>query len=276
MADTSWRRALSEDEIPAAFRNVYGDRSETPLSVQMADVGVEFTPAGTIFGLNDIKEELQKEEPDYYKIGMMAGAEAIGLIPGLGDAAVAAIKAGAKKAGLDKVADQTDALLSSPKPNPELEIFGGARAQYPPNMTGYGSIDSTFNAEADFKTLENLSIDFENDPTGSLIRVMDELERNPSKYPATLKEVVAGNWFRGRDDLMRFEIDDSQSEILGNGVGDIVRMDEDDMDAYLRGFSFNVDSKFPDNSIQGMPGEKAFTTLEDILKHDQLYNQYPA
>ena len=275
MADTSWRRALSEDEIPAAFRNVYGDRSETPLSVQMADVGVEFTPAGTIFGLNDIKEELQKEEPDYYKIGMMAGAEAIGLIPGLGDAAVAAIKAGAKKAGLDKVADQTDALLSSPKPNPELEIFGGARAQYPPNMTGYGSIDSTFNAEADFKTLENLSIDFENDPTGSLIRVMDELERNPSKYPATLKEVVAGNWFRGRDDLMRFEIDDSQSEILGNGVGDIVRMDEDDMDAYLRGFSFNVDSKFPDNSIQGMPGEKAFTTLEDILKHDQLYNQYP-
>lgn len=156
-----------------------------------------------------------------------------------------------------------------------LRIFGGARAKYPPNMTGYGSIDSTFNAEADFKTLENLSVDFENDPTGSLVRVMDELERNPSKYPATLKEVVAGNWFRGRDDLMRFEIDDSQSEILGNGVGDIVRMGEDDMDAYLRGFSFDVDSKFPDNSIQGMPGEKAFTTLEDILKHDQLYNQYP-
>ena len=250
-------------------------RKKEPLSVQMADVGVEFTPAGTIFGINDIKEELQKEEPDYYKIGRMAGIEAIGIIPGLGDAATAAIKAGAKKAGLDKVADQTDALLSSPKPNPELEIFGGARAQYPPNMTGYGSIDSTFNAEADFKTLENLSIDFENDPTGSLVRVMDELERNPSKYPATLKEVVAGNWFRGRDDLMRFEIDDSQSEILGNGVGDIVRMDEDDMDAYLRGFSFNVDNKFPDNSIQGMPEEQAFSTLGNILKHDQLYNQYP-
>jgi len=156
-----------------------------------------------------------------------------------------------------------------------LRIFGGARAKYPPNMTGYGSIDSTFNAEADFKTLENLSVDFENDPTGSLVRIMDELERNPSKYPATLKEVVAGNWFRGRDDLMRFEIDDSQSEILGNGVGDIVRMDEDDMDAYLRGFSFDVDNKFPDNSIQGMPEEQAFSTLGNILKHDQLYNQYP-
>ena len=113
MAD--WRRALSEDEIPAAFRNVYGDRTEKPLSVKGAEIGVEFTPAGTIFGLNDIKNELQKENPDYYKIGMMAGVEAIGLIPGLDKVAVEAIRAGAKKVGLDKVADQTDALLSKPK-----------------------------------------------------------------------------------------------------------------------------------------------------------------
>jgi hypothetical protein len=260
---------------PAQYKNMFGDRSKKPMSVQMAEIGVEFTPAGTIFGLNDIKEELQKENPDYYKVGMMAGVEAIGLIPGLGDAAVESIKAGARKAGLDKVADQTDVLLGGPKVNPELEIFGGARAQYPPNMTGYGSIDTTFNAEADSKTLEDLGIDFENDPSGSMVRMVDEIERNPNKYPATLKEVVAGKWFRGRDDLMRFEIDDSQSEILGSGVGDIVQMDEDDMDAYLSGFSFGVDSKFPDNSIQGMPGEKAFTTLEDILKHDKLYSQYP-
>ena len=86
MAD--WRRALSKDEIPAAFRNVYGDRTEKPLSVKGAEIGVEFTPAGTIFGLNDIKEELQKENPDYYKVGMMAGLEAIGLIPGLDKVAI--------------------------------------------------------------------------------------------------------------------------------------------------------------------------------------------
>ena len=48
---------------PAQYKNMLGDRSEKPLSVQMAEVGVEFTPAGTIFGLNDIKEELQKEKP---------------------------------------------------------------------------------------------------------------------------------------------------------------------------------------------------------------------
>lgn len=116
---------------PAQYKNMLGDRSEKPMSVQMAEVGVEFTPAGTIFGLNDIKEELQKEEPDYYKIGMMAGIEAIGIIPGLGDAAIAAIKAGAKKAGLDKVADQTDALLSSPKAEDSIktEIIAGPGAK---------------------------------------------------------------------------------------------------------------------------------------------------
>ena len=116
---------------PAQYKNMLGDRSKKPMSVQMAEVGVEFTPAGTIFGLNDIKEELQKEEPDYYKIGMMAGIEAIGVIPGLGDAAIAAIKAGAKKAGLDKVADQTDALLSSPKAEDSIktEIIAGPGAK---------------------------------------------------------------------------------------------------------------------------------------------------
>ena len=74
MAD--WRRALSEDEIPAAFRNVYGDRTEKPLSVQMADIGVDVaTPLGTI---TDIQTELEKEKPNYAMIAGMAGLELLG------------------------------------------------------------------------------------------------------------------------------------------------------------------------------------------------------
>ena len=76
MADTSWRRALSEDEIPAAFRNVYGDRSEKPASVQMAELGLEVaTPLGTV---NDIQAELEKDDPSYAKIAGMAGLELLG------------------------------------------------------------------------------------------------------------------------------------------------------------------------------------------------------
>ena len=118
---------------PAQYKNMLGDRSKKPLSVQMAEVGVEFTPAGTIFGLNDIKEELQKENPDYYKVGMMAGLEAIGLIPGLDKVAIEAIKAGARKAGLDKVADQTDNLLNKPKAEDAVvNQMAGFTGQNPP------------------------------------------------------------------------------------------------------------------------------------------------
>jgi len=116
---------------PAQYKNMLGDRSKKPLSVQMAEVGVEFTPAGTIFGLNDIKEELQKENPDYYKVGMMGGLEVLGLIPGLDKLAVDAIKAGARKTGLNKVADQTDALLGKPKAEDSVktEIIAGPGAK---------------------------------------------------------------------------------------------------------------------------------------------------
>ena len=91
MADTSWRRALSEDEIPADFRNVNGDRSEKPASVQMAELGLEVaTPLGTV---NDIQAELEKDDPSYAKIAGMAGLELLG--PAAGAVEMAA-KAGNK------------------------------------------------------------------------------------------------------------------------------------------------------------------------------------
>ena len=101
---SSYRQALTEDQIPPAYRNIYGDRTEKPLSVQLAELGIESTPGiGTAYTVKDIQEELAKEEPNYYKIGAMAGAEAIGLIPGLGDAAQMMIRKGAKEAGSSAV-----------------------------------------------------------------------------------------------------------------------------------------------------------------------------
>lgn len=154
-----------------------------------------------------------------------------------------------------------------------LRIFGGANAEGPPNMRDYGGIEVTFENEADFKTQMDLDIDFEDDPSGSMVRIMDEIERNPSAYPKTLQEIRLGKWFRGRDNMMRFEIDDSKSSIKNMDI--ITDMDEYDMDAYIEGSDFKSSNVFPDSSIQGMPGEKAFTTLEDVLKHDELYRRYP-
>jgi len=51
---------------------------------------------GTAMSATELIEELEKENPDYVKVGLLAGSEIIGLIPGLGSAAKAAIRQGAK------------------------------------------------------------------------------------------------------------------------------------------------------------------------------------
>lgn len=91
---------------------------------------------GTAYTIQDIKDELAKEEPNYYMIGALAGAEVIGLIPGLGDAAAELIKKGAKSAGklgskVDRAVDQTTALLSKPKAEDSVktEIIAGPGAK---------------------------------------------------------------------------------------------------------------------------------------------------
>ena len=272
---TAERPYLNPRGIP--YDRDYNDQMESLKSV--GQFAWESLPGiGTAYTIQDIKDELAKEEPNYYMIGALAGAEVIGLVPGLGDAAAELIKKGAKSAGklgskIDRAVDQTTALLGGPKPNPELEIFGGAKAESPPNMRDYGGIEVTFENEADFKTQMDLGIDFEDDPSGSMVRMMDEIQRNPSAYPKTLQEIQLGKWFRGRDNMMRFEIDDSKSSVKNMDI--ITDMDEYDMDAYIEGSDFKSSNVFPDSSIQGMPGEKAFTTLEDIFKHDELYRRYP-
>ena len=93
---------------------------------------------GTAYTIQDIKDELAKEEPNYYMIGALAGAEVIGLIPGLGDAAAELIKKGAKSAGklgskVDRAVDQTTALLGGPKAKDVVKNeMAGFTGQNPP------------------------------------------------------------------------------------------------------------------------------------------------
>ncbi len=76
---------------PAQYKNMLGDRSEKPMSVQMAEIGLEVaTPLGTV---NDIQAELEKDDPSYAKIAGMAGLELLG--PAAGAVEMAA-KAGNK------------------------------------------------------------------------------------------------------------------------------------------------------------------------------------
>lgn len=76
------RRGYDEGGVVSNFMDMItspltGDyRKNTPLSVQMADIGVDVaTPLGTI---TDIQTELEKEKPNYAMIAGMAGLELLG------------------------------------------------------------------------------------------------------------------------------------------------------------------------------------------------------
>ena len=70
---------------------------------RVADSGALSTAADFIPIIGDAKaayevyDEIQKPNPNWMLVGALGGAAIIGLIPGIGDAAAAAIKAGAKK-----------------------------------------------------------------------------------------------------------------------------------------------------------------------------------
>ena len=89
---------------PLAMASAYGveavDPEETVQAVKdVAQFGWESLPGvGTYYTVQDITEELEQENPNYMKIGMLAGTEVIGLIPGIGDAAASMIRKGADMA----------------------------------------------------------------------------------------------------------------------------------------------------------------------------------
>ena len=72
----NYRRALTEEEMPSAFKNVYGDRTKKPISVQTTEALVDVaSPLPTIV---DIEKELDKKDPSYTKIAGLAGLELLG------------------------------------------------------------------------------------------------------------------------------------------------------------------------------------------------------
>jgi len=58
----------------------------------------ELTPViGDAMAAKEVYDELQKDDPNYFLAGALGGAAIIGLVPGIGDAAASAIRAGARK-----------------------------------------------------------------------------------------------------------------------------------------------------------------------------------
>lgn len=79
-------------------RGIEYDREISNVSASdAAKIVAELTPfVGDVMAAKEIFEETQKEDPNWFMIGALGGAAVVGLIPGIGDAASALIKRGAK------------------------------------------------------------------------------------------------------------------------------------------------------------------------------------
>ena len=96
--------ALSEPVIPQEEEDTgfFSRVKDTVGDITFKDAATfvaEATPIiGDAMAAKEVYDELQKDDPNYLLAGALGGAAIIGLIPGVGDAAAAAIKAGARKA----------------------------------------------------------------------------------------------------------------------------------------------------------------------------------
>ena len=121
------RRTVGED---------YEERSREAGKQVVETVAGMLPGVGTAMTAEEIRKELQKEDPNYRKIALLGGAELIGLIPGLGTAAKAGLRKVADKVGADKIVEALDA----PKPKPESTIIDGPKdtvKKAPFEMTGH-------------------------------------------------------------------------------------------------------------------------------------------
>tara|TARA_X000001382_G_scaffold73183_2_gene51067 strand:- start:1547 stop:4102 length:2556 start_codon:yes stop_codon:yes gene_type:complete len=77
----------------------YAERVDNVTLKDAATFIAEATPIiGDAIAAKEVYDELQKDEPNYLLAGALGGAAIIGLVPGIGDAAAAAIKKGARTA----------------------------------------------------------------------------------------------------------------------------------------------------------------------------------
>jgi len=114
------------DTITSPLTGEY--RKEKPLSVKAADTAVSLTTP--IDSIVEIQEELKKDKPDYLKIGMLGGVEAISLIPGIAPAARTMIRKGADMARqTDEAIEVASNVPKVTKTKPE-EFSGTIRLQH--------------------------------------------------------------------------------------------------------------------------------------------------
>jgi hypothetical protein len=163
---------------------------------------------GTAMTAEEIRKELQKEDPNYRKIALLGGAELIGLIPGLGTAAKAGLRKVADKVGAGKIVEALDA----PKPKPESEIFAGETGLLPREKS---------KRRRSSQISEKTEVPKYSLPTAKTMK--DSGKSNKEIEDAT------GLIYDDKTNMFRFEINDQNAQINYFPKGDVDEILSEDM-----------------------------------------------
>jgi hypothetical protein len=103
---------------------------------------------------------------------------------------------------------------------------------------------------------------------------------HPKYFKKTLKSLDNGEYFRGRDGMLRFEIDDSKLNIKSKNltvVGEDPSYDIDDFVAEKsRYYNLSTEEKISfEDANPGYKIEKTWASLDEIVEHPILFEQYP-
>jgi len=196
-------------------------------------------------------------------------------------------------------------------PEGSLRIFGGLNAKNAPDVD---RITNSFNSEFEVfkqKVLSNeVDLDFDMlqkikklDPESPEIpevalkspdyyfyndtaqiaqsNAISLMIEHPKYFKKTLKSLDnSGEYFRGRDGMLRFEIDDSKLNIKNRDitvVGEDPSYDvEDFVSEKLRYYNLSPEEKIKfENANPGYKIEKTWTSLDEVIEHPVLFEQYP-
>ena len=195
-------------------------------------------------------------------------------------------------------------------PEGSLRIFGGLSAKNAPNGD---KITNSFNSEFEvFKQkvlADEVDLDFDMlqkiknlNPEGPEIpeialkspeytfyndtaqvaqsNAISLMIEHPKYFKNTLKSLDNGEYFRGRDGMLRFEIDDSKLNIKSKNltvVGEDPSYDIDDFVAEKsRYYNLSPEKKLSfEDANPGYKIEKTWTSLDEIVEHPILFEQYP-
>ena len=195
-------------------------------------------------------------------------------------------------------------------PEGSLRIFGGLSAKNAPNGD---KITNSFNSEFEvFKQkvlADEVDLDFDMlqkiknlNPEGPEIpeialkspeytfyndtaqvaqsNAISLMIEHPKYFKNTLKSLDNGEYFRGRDGMLRFEIDDSKLNIKSKNltvVGEDPSYDIDDFVAEKsRYYNLSPEEKLSfEDANPGYKIEKTWTSLDEIVEHPILFEQYP-